>query len=850
MVQIVSPRTIFSGAPSRSIPPGSNNTLPSARQDLATTTERSSVGFNLIANDLIRDPLRSVTIATNPTRGTVDFTQDSINAAAPTANVLYTPGAALSYLAQGESITDRFTYTVTDVDGDTSTATVLVTITGVNDPVQILGGKTTGGVTEDAATTLRDTGSITFSDLDLSDRHSVTVGPVRVGSDEGSMLEKTVAPTSYGSLTAAVSEILTDQNNQGAVNWTFTAANSAVQSLAAGQTVTQTYALTVADRFGSSASQDVTIFITGVNDAPTLRAATLSGNVIEDAKPAVSGNIGFADPDLIDTHSLAVVPGNGEYLGAFSASIDNQATGDGIGNIAWNFAVDNSSIQYLAQGERLVQTYALTLTDSAGATLARTVTVNITGVNDAPVAADDAASASIGSVITGSVAGNDFDVDNGAVLTYALVGPVAGLTLNADGSYSFDAGNSAYSEIPTGESQTITAFYTVRDQYGATAFAALDLTVNTLINLTDWSTFGSTVSIDGNNLSLTSNSSTNDSQIQTFLGLNRAPDTIGSTDATDGSAALTTVTLGGSAFLKFTWSFTGGDVGSSFYHDFGFVSVDGVDYLLRRYDAGSGSITNQTFSIALGAGTHNIGFAAFDSNDNIAAPTLSITNIRIGGASDPIVLDLDGNGVRFDHVAAFDLDHDGRAETLGWTTDGILALDVNHSGAIENGNEVLSDHFNGGNFADALAALRSLDSNHDGVLNGSDALFNDLLVWRDANSDGVSQSSELVTLTSLGIASLSLATTAEDRIVDGQIIFGSGSFTYANGGTGHFVAADLSSPAPVAGGVSATTTALPATAALIHATGSEWAADIGDHGYVSSSFDIVQPIAQYDHLFL
>ena len=44
-------------------------------------------------------------------------------------------------------------------------------------------------------------------------------------------------------------------------------------------------------------------------------------------------------------------------------------------------------------------------------------------------------------IITGSVATNDSDVDDGDTrdLSYTLDAPVAGLTLNANGSYSFDA---------------------------------------------------------------------------------------------------------------------------------------------------------------------------------------------------------------------------------------------------------------------------------------------------------------------------------------------------------------------------------------------------------------------------
>ena len=54
------------------------------------------------------------------------------------------------------------------------------------------------------------------------------------------------------------------------------------------------------------------------------------------------------------------------------------------------------------------------------------------------------------SLITGSVATNDSDVDDGATLSYSLNAPVAGLTLNADGSYSFDAGNAAYQHLAAG----------------------------------------------------------------------------------------------------------------------------------------------------------------------------------------------------------------------------------------------------------------------------------------------------------------------------------------------------------------------------------------------------------------
>ena len=68
--------------------------------------------------------------------------------------------------------------------------------------------------------------------------------------------------------------------------------------------------------------------------------------------------------------------------------------------------------------------------------------------------------------------------------------------------------------------------------------------------------------------------------------------------------------------------------------------------------------------------------------------------------SDPIVLDLDGDGVELLGLAAgvtFDVDADGMGESTGWVSpdDGMLVMDVDGSGAIENMSEVFSEVFNG-----------------------------------------------------------------------------------------------------------------------------------------------------------
>ena len=60
-----------------------------------------------------------------------------------------------------------------------------------------------------------------------------------------------------------------------------------------------------------------------------------------------------------------------------------------------------------------------TVTDEHGATDTATLTITLTGTNDAPVAVADTNAGNEDTTITGSVATNDSDVDDGATLTYA-----------------------------------------------------------------------------------------------------------------------------------------------------------------------------------------------------------------------------------------------------------------------------------------------------------------------------------------------------------------------------------------------------------------------------------------------
>lgn len=128
----------------------------------------------------------------------------------------------------------------------------------------------------------------------------------------------------------------------------------------------------------------------------------------------------------------------------------------------------------------------------------------------------------------------------------------------------------------------------------------------------------------------------------------------------------------------------------------------------------------------------------------------------------PIVIDLDGDGIETlsqQDGIYFDHDKNGMAEQTGWVSadDGLLVRDLNGDGEISNGSELFGNNTqlaDGTLAANGYEALQELDENGDGVIDTNDAQFDELRIWQDKNSDGLSQSDELLTLEEAGIASI------------------------------------------------------------------------------------------------
>lgn len=174
--------------------------------------------------------------------------------------------------------------------------------------------------------------------------------------------------------------------------------------------------------------------------------------------------------------------------------------------------------------------------------------------------------------------------------------------------------------------------------------------------------------------------------------------------------------------------------------------------------------------------------ADFTATPVIALPDLFSNVLPQGGhftmGWDPLVVDLDQDGFAADGVPLqqyFDLAGDGFAELTAWTHDAFLARDLNDNGRIDDGTELFGTAAQNG-----FAVLATLDANHDGLINTSDAVWADLVLWQDLNGDAQTQSDELLSLASQGITAFDLASvqilhTPEQNLGNGVTITHTGT---------------------------------------------------------------------------
>ena len=425
----------------------------------------------------------------------VDVTENQVITATDIGNnkLRFNPAAN----ENGSSYT-TFDFTVNDGDADSASAnTITVNVTAVNDaPVA---DDETNSVNEDATITVTDGSSdVLHGDTD-TENDALTVTQIAVtGASNSSVAGSSTYNSNGTSKTGTYGTLVIGANG----TYTYVADQSAADDLDAGDTATDSFTYTVSDGTATDTATLI-ITVTGVNDVPTAADKTITTN--EDTAHVFSASdFGYTDAD--DDDALVSVKITGlEDAGALeyyngSAWVDvteNQViTATDIGNnkLRFNPAANENGSSYT--------TFDFTVNDGdADSASANTITVNVTAVNDAPVATDDASSVTEDSNVRVRANGDDLlnddsDTENDS-LSVTLIKPLNGsntsissgssttitgtygeLTVNSNGAYNYKANQDAADTLDTGESAKEQFVYTVSDGNGGTDTGILTITIN------------------------------------------------------------------------------------------------------------------------------------------------------------------------------------------------------------------------------------------------------------------------------------------------------------------------------------------------------------------------------------
>ncbi|MHC5112226.1 MAG: beta strand repeat-containing protein [Planctomycetota bacterium] len=441
---------------------------------------------------------------------------------------------AVQALGDGESLTDVFTYTMSDGNGGFDTATLTITINGTNDgptadadthKVVITGAvsetDSTGNV---LGTEALNSGEYSYTDID----HGNSTGDDADSDPDGDQLVVQTGDTTggdaYGTLTL---------NADGSYTYDVDETDAAVIALGAGETLTEVYTYTINDGSTKTDTATLTITISGTNDGPTADAdtnavdATMSGpatnatgNVLgTESGPDGNGDFAYADISHgADGTDDADSDPDGDQLAvqtfdATGADQYGELTLNADGSYTYDLDETDAAVIALDDGETLVETYTYTVTDGIDTDTA-TLTITINGTNDGPTADADThevdatmvgngpATNAIGNVLGtvsgpagdkayadidhGNGTGDDADGDPDGDELFVQTGDTTGgddygtLTLNADGSYTYnlDETDAAVIALDDGETLVETYTYTINDGSTKTDTATLTITIN------------------------------------------------------------------------------------------------------------------------------------------------------------------------------------------------------------------------------------------------------------------------------------------------------------------------------------------------------------------------------------
>lgn len=606
------------------------NDGPVANPDTATTSENAAVTVDVLANDSDVDDgaVLTVTAASAPAgQGSASVVGNQMR---------FDPGADFDYLAVGESAAVAVAYTISDEHGATSSSTVAVTVSGANDAPTVDGANTdaSGAVTElpngdpnENSFLHQEQGVIAFDDVDLSDTHSAGFAPQGAGY---------------------LGTFSLDPVNQAGdtLGWDFDVSDAALDSLGAGQVVTQTYTITISDGNGGTTTQDVTITITGAADVP-------AGVWFIDNAAAGSANLGTqSDPfTSIAAFNAAQGTAGGPQAGHtvyLRQGIGTYAEADGINLLAGQILIGG--------GENLV---VAGITYEIGSGRPTIVTTGA-GNHGVELAADNAVSGfDIGSTTGAGIADGNGSVGTLSVANVAKSGSGQIVDIDQGGSVSITL-NSAASTGSTGGAIDLNAISGSFAVSGATTItgthsgggldvtASANLAVSLLGTLTAATGAGRAVNFSGNggttSLSITGGGMTLTTTTGTALAFqNGGSVTITGagnsvTSGTGGAVNITNATIGAAGVTLQSVSSTGGTLAG-----------------INLTNAGTGGFTVTGLGSVAGSGGTVTNKTGADAAAATAGTSISITNTANVSLSNMAISNDSNFGILGSSVANFTL---------------------------------------------------------------------------------------------------------------------------------------------------------------------------------------------------
>jgi len=658
------------------------NDTPDAVNDSRTTSQGTPLVINALSNDT--DPDTSdvlvITGVTQPALGSVTFTS---------SNLTFNPGTAFNYLDAGQSTTVTFNYTISDGHGGVDTATVTVTVNGA----------------EDATSTTPDTGT---TNEDTSVAISVLANDSDVDTNDNPLTITSVTQPSLGLVTHNGTSLTFNPDGD-------------FESLAVGATATVTFTYTT----NTGATENVTVTINGVNDAPVANDDIVVSTT--DILP-VTINVVANDTDVDGTVNPATVD-----LDVNTAGIQTTLTVAGEGTWTTNGA---GMVTFTPASGISNQPTPLTyaVSDNNGATSQATIDLKYS-----------AADVWFGNDESGSVNTADFNQSR------TLISGAANQMSFATGSIAFNAAlftwaasNEQQMELSLNTNKT--SFVNSSSTYSRNFSGGTDIGAGIVFG-----TQQIVASVAARQLA--NHPRADVPQVMVIL-----------TDASSSQILNDSSLLADAQAAK--------NAGIILV----FVAIQEAQQdpvALARLEQAASLDENGDPFVITAANYSDIGPAT------IADLLNEIREAAAAGLLPPVVIDMDGDGSEFldiDNGILFDVDGDGEMEQVAWAgnDDAVLVYDENGNDNVDGVHEISFARYSDKPNATDLDGLRHFDSNNDLILDANDAEFESFKLWQDRNGNGIVDEGEMMTLSEAGIKSIELTS-------DGNTYYTAGGDVKVNG---------------------------------------------------------------------